>query len=470
MRARNTIPAALIVLVAVIASGAVEASGCTLAVVSGKAARDGRPLMWKNRDTDKIDNKVLYLRGPKHSFIALVDAGDAEGKEAWGGMNAEGFAVMNSQTEDQGAPGKDGADNGRFMRQALGECATVAEFEALLRSVMGKLDLTANFGAIDAGGSACVFETSPASFVIFDANDPRVAPFGYLVRTNYGFTSPDNLKGGGYIRFERVAHIFESGYGRGELDPAFILQKASRDLGHEKLHSYPLSRELPDDPAQPLFINTNDTLNRNSSVSVILFQGAPSRDRAYLGTIWVNLGQPVSCAAVPMWVAAGDVPSVATGPGTAPLNDWSKMLVSYLYPDRRGRMRQYLAVDRLRLAAAKASWRGSSGSRTRPSRARPTGSRNGRRSARRPPSSPSSRRSWRPGSSGRSKRRSPRSVSRTGPRADRKRGNIGLQPFLPLEEQEHHAADDGHDPQTRNTPSATRARACNRSSCRRPRR
>jgi hypothetical protein len=233
------------------------------------------------------------------------------------------------------------------MRRALGECATVAEFEALLTSVAGKLDMTANFGAIDAGGSACFFETSPKSFVKFDARDPRVAPFGYIARTNYGFTSPDNLRAEA-ASLQRISHILRSGFVRGELDPAFIFQQASRDLVHEKLHSYPLTRKLPDDPAEPLYINTNDTINRNSSVSVILFQGAPSRDKAHLATMWVNLGQPVTCAAVPMWVAAGEVPSAATGPETAPLNDWSKKLASYLYPDQRGRMKQYLAVDRLR--------------------------------------------------------------------------------------------------------------------------
>ena len=349
MRARNLIPVKAVILVlAVVAAGAADAAGCTLAVISAKAARDGRALMWKNRDTDKVDNKVLYLAGPKYAFIALVDAADSKGEEAWGGLNSEGFAVMNSQTDDQGAPGKDGADNGRFMRRALRECATVPEFEVLLGRARGELDLTANFGVLDAEGNACFFETSPTSFVKFDATDARVAPFGYIARTNYGFTSPDNLKGGGYIRFERISHILETGYGQGLLDSGFILQRASRDLVHEKLHSYPLSRNLPDDPAEPLYINTNDTINRNSSVSVILFQGAPSRDKAHLATLWANLGQPVSCAAVPMWVAAGAVPSAATGPDTAPLNDWSKKLVSYLYPDQRGRMKQYLDVGRLR--------------------------------------------------------------------------------------------------------------------------
>ena len=48
---------------------------CTLAVISGKATRNGRALMWKNRDTDKIDNKTLCIQGPKYAFIALVDRG-----------------------------------------------------------------------------------------------------------------------------------------------------------------------------------------------------------------------------------------------------------------------------------------------------------------------------------------------------------------------------------------------------------
>jgi hypothetical protein len=321
---------------------------CTLAVISGKAARNGRALMWKNRDTDKIDNKTLYIQGPKYAFIALVDAEDEKGDEAWGGLNSEGFAIMNSQTDDQGLPGKDGADNGQFMKRALGECANMADFEALMERSKGALDLTANFGVIDAEGNACFFETSPANFVKFDAKDPRVAPFGYLVRTNYGFTSPDNLRGGGYIRFERISHIIQSGYGQGRIDAKFILQEASRDLAHEKLHSYPLTRELPEDPASPVYVNTNDTINRNSSVSVIVFEAAPSRDKAYLATMWVSLGQPVSSVAVPMWPQAGRVPSVTTGPVTAPLNDFTKRLVGTLYPDQRGRMKQYLNVNRLR--------------------------------------------------------------------------------------------------------------------------
>ena len=182
----------------------------------------------------------------------------------------------------------------------------------------------------------------------FDTRDPRVAPFGTIVRTNFAFTSPDPMLGGGFDRFERIGHIVEAARPQGRIGARFILREASRDLIHEKLHSDPLARPLPDDPAAPLYVHTNDTINRNTSVSVLVFEGAPSRDRADLATMWVLFGQPVTGVAVPVWPAAGKVPAVTAGPKTAPLNDVALAVAAYLYPDKRGRMYQYLNVTRLR--------------------------------------------------------------------------------------------------------------------------
>lgn len=326
---------------------------CTLALVSGKAAAGGRALMWKNRDTTSVLNKLMYLKGAKFAFAAVVDSEDEKGGEAWGGLNDQGFAVMNSQASDLAVKGdKRGGlgGNGEFMRKALGECATVEDFEKLLVREKGKWDLTANFGVIDARGGASFFETSRDYFHRFDAGDKRTAPFGYLVRTNFSFTSPDYMDGGGFIRFERISHIMETGRATGSLDARFILRSASRDLVNEKLHSYPMTEALPADPAEPLYIATNDTINRNTSVSAVVFEAAPSPDKAYLATMWVVLGQPVTMTAVPVWPYAGAVPSAASAPGkeTAPLNALSRKLVSYLYPDVRGHMPQYMSISRLR--------------------------------------------------------------------------------------------------------------------------
>ena len=342
--------AGVLVLLLGLAFLAEPASPCTLALVSAKAAKDGRALMWKNRDTSSLDNKLMLLSGPKYAFTAVVDATDVRGDEVWGGLNTAGFAIMNSQSDDllEGPRPADGGANGSFMRMALGECATVGDFEALLVRHKGQLDLAANFGVIDAEGGACFFETSRNSFRKFDTADPHIAPFGTIVRTNFAFTSPDLLKGGGFIRFERVSHLVESARGAGRIDARFILQEAARDLVNEKLHSYPLTRPLPEDPAEPLFIHTNDTISRNSSASAIVFEAAPSPGKAHLATMWVVLGQPVAGVAIPVWPGAGKVPTPAIGAPTAPLNDFARALVAYLYPDRRGRMPQYLSVSRLR--------------------------------------------------------------------------------------------------------------------------
>ena len=326
------------------------AAPCTLAVISGRASVGGRPLMWKNRDTSDPNNKLLFVKGPKYDYVAVVISEAPDAGEVWGGQNAAGFAIMNSQADDLGDVSKklNGAANGAFMALALGGCATVGDFEALLVREKGKWDLATNFGVIDAEGGACFFETRRDSFVKFDTKDPRVAPFGTIVRTNFAFTSPDPLLGGGFDRFERIGHIIEAARPQGRIDARFILREASRDLVHEKLHSNPLARPLPDDPAAPLYVHTNDTINRNTSVSALVFEGAPSRDQAHLSTMWVILGQPVTGVAVPVWPAAGRVPSVTTGPGTAPLNDAARAIGAYLYPDRRGRLVQYLNVTRLR--------------------------------------------------------------------------------------------------------------------------
>ncbi len=379
-----------------LASGAADALGCTLAVFSGKATRTGRPLMWKNRDTSKVDNKLRFFSGGTYGFVGLVDADNVKGDEVYGGLNEAGFAIMNSQSDDLASPQKGGDGNGALMKLALATCATIGDFEALLLREKGRFDLAANFGTIDARGGAAFFETGSDRFQKFDAADPRVAPFGYIVRTNFAFTSPDPLQGGGFIRFERISRIVQAARAENRVDTAFILRSAARDLVNEKIQSFPLARELPADPAVPLYINTNDTINRNSSVSAMVFDGAPVPESAsesgpgmrkrpgpegasesgpgmrkrpgpegasesgpgmrkrpgpekpWLATMWVLLGQPVCGVAVPVWPAAGTVPAVLTGQKTAPLNDFTRALALWLYPDRRGRMPQYLNVTRLR--------------------------------------------------------------------------------------------------------------------------
>jgi hypothetical protein len=265
----------------------------------------------------------------------------------WAGINTEGFAIMNAASGDLAESEGGMRDHGTFMKTALGECATASDFENLLERANGKRKVGTNFGIIDALGNACIYETSGSSYEKFDANDPKVAPNGYVIRTNYAFTAPVKGGGGGYIRFERASKLLETASKEGRLDHKFIIQKAARDLSNEKLHSYPLSEPKPSDSSSPLYINTNDTINRNSTASVAVFHGVLEQEEAYLATMWILLGQPVCTVAVPLWANAADVPPELTGSQTAALNDFSRALASYLYPDRRGHLYQYLDVSRL---------------------------------------------------------------------------------------------------------------------------
>lgn len=336
-----------IMLLALI-TAALPALPCTVAVVSGKATPDGRPLLWKNRDTSNPDNKIVYIKGEKYGFLAVVEARDTGAPSVWQGLNARGFAIMNSLSRDLALSDQAYTENGMFMRQALSVCANVADFEALLEKTNGRRRVAANYGVIDAEGQACLFETSGDRYVKFDAADPRVAPQGFIVRTNYAYTAPEeNETGGGFIRFERVQNLFERAAAERRLDLRFILQEAARDLVNEKLHSDPMSalRGL-DASASPLYVRTNDTLNRRSTVSVSVFHGVPSPDRAHLATMWSILGQPICSVAVPLWVEAAQVPKVLGGPDEAPMCELAKTLMSHLYPDGRANMRQYLNVTR----------------------------------------------------------------------------------------------------------------------------
>jgi len=46
-----------------------QTSACTVAVISGKYTKDGRPLLWKNRDTNYINNQIMFFNEGKYDFM-----------------------------------------------------------------------------------------------------------------------------------------------------------------------------------------------------------------------------------------------------------------------------------------------------------------------------------------------------------------------------------------------------------------
>ncbi|MGZ2368698.1 hypothetical protein ACXR6G_02815 [Ancylomarina sp. YFZ004] len=274
---------------------------CTTAVISGKSTKDGRPILWKHRDSESYQNKLRLFNDGAFTYVGLINSNDNKGDQIWGGNNEFGFAIMNSASfnlrEDKDAKFKD--QEGIIMKKALQTCKTIDDFEKLLASLPKPMGLEANFGVIDAKGGAAYFETNDNAFVKFDANDNKVAPNGYIIRANYSFTGREN-EGYGYIRYMNAEKEFFAAAGTNQLDPTFILKNQCRSLENflteDDVKSY---QNLSEN--QNNFIVVKDCINRYISTSSFVIQGVKDNEDPKLTTMWTLLGFPLASVAVPTW-------------------------------------------------------------------------------------------------------------------------------------------------------------------------
>lgn len=301
-------------LILLIVSITKPADACTTAVISGKATADGRPLLWKNRDTSNIHNEIILLTTGPLRGTAVVNAGAR--KSIFMGVNEAGFCIENSLSKDLGTKGKkSGPGNGRLMKQALETCRTVADFKQLLEKTnqTGRRTV-ANFGVIDAQGGAALFETGPTSFTMFDANDPAVAPHGYIVRSNFATTARDFPANPTPEQLGKIysAERYSQACSRLDLQKEkgitvdYLIRNLTRDLSDTKGTPWPgtvngVKQTLP------TVIKTDNTISRSTTVSAAVFQGVKPGEDPRLATMWTILGNPSFSLAVPCWVEVQEI-------------------------------------------------------------------------------------------------------------------------------------------------------------------
>jgi hypothetical protein len=288
---------------------------CTVGVASGKATVDGRPLLWKNRDTDVLNNEINYFTDGRFDYLALVSVDYPN--LAWAGVNEMGFCIMNSASKDLKGESKNGLGNGAFMKEALKSCTSVKEFEAMLQQTNADGRRTnANFGVIDAFGGAAFFETGNYSYTRFDATNPKVAPDGYIVRSNFSVTGGGD---GGKIRYIRGEKLWNKAVAKKKLSHKHILRTIARDMADENgvQYSIPLQEKIAGNPG--LTINTYATINRPSTASVALFHGVKQGEHPSLTTFWAVLGEPIFSVAVPCWIISDSVAPELDGEQFSPL-------------------------------------------------------------------------------------------------------------------------------------------------------
>lgn len=320
---------------------------CTSAIVSGKATKDGRPLLWKHRDTSTLDNRLAYCNdGGKYAFVGLVNSNDMLNESVWMGCNTEGFAIMNTASYNLKA--KDDTTKladmeGVMMKKALSVCRTVDDFQHFLDTISKPMCVEANFGMIDAQGNGAYFEVNNFTYKIYDVNDPSVAPDGYLVRTNYSYSGREN-QGMGYIRHENTMEQI------GEDGKLFTPEFFYADLGRTFYHSL-LKKNYSKDRGGETWVVDQDFIPRSSTSSAMVVQGVKPGDDPRKSILWTVLGYPPATPVYPVLMYYPELlPESLSGGGennNAPLCDTALRLKKHVFPIERGSGPKYIALDAL---------------------------------------------------------------------------------------------------------------------------
>lgn len=343
---------------AALLGGAAHSNACTSIIVSGKVTPDGRPYIFKNRDTHDLDNLAIQIQGPRYRFIGIVATKDTLYKSVWSGHNEVGFAIANTAAynlngkPEPGKPRPQGDDNdGTLMRKALGTCRTLGDFEHLLDSIkaQGPIPSNSNFAVLDAEGGVAYYETGNKGYVKYDANDPLVAPYGFIVRTNHGMSGERSLDQG-VERYLAISDYATRAAFANDLGFENIIRKVTRNLKHgltqNDLHDF-----QPQDDSQPVYFPFRDFIPRYLTASAQLIQGVKENESPLLTTAWTIVGSPLTTVAIPLWITTdGKLPNVVTHqkPGQqAPLVTASFELKRQLFPIERGNGQDYINLARL---------------------------------------------------------------------------------------------------------------------------
>ena len=283
---------------------------CTSFIVSGKATKDGRPLIFKNRDTGDANNVVVVVQGERYRYMGIAASWDKKPVDIWGGHNEAGFAIINTAAYNMnGCEGKDTDNDGRVMRRALEVCRTLADFEHLLDSLPLPLGLNSNFGVLDGEGGCAYYETGDYKYVKFDANDPQQAPDGYLVRTNHGMTGCRDIDRG-LERFIAITDFMAEAHRKDNIDCEYLIANVPRYLTHG-LTKQNLYEQLPKDENDTRFIHFSEFIPRYITSSALLVQGVKPGETTSHTVSWTNIGWPCASVAIPLVLEEGvPLPSI----------------------------------------------------------------------------------------------------------------------------------------------------------------
>ena len=332
---------------------AFQGLACTSAIIGADKNPYGRPLLWKNRDTNTFDNKIEYVPSGEGEFayVGLYNSKDSLLNEVWMGMNEYGFAVMNTASyniKDDNVAEKDMDKEGLVMTRALKTCKTVDDFANLIDTLPRPMGVEANFGVIDAYGDGAYFETNNHSFMRYDLKD---SPDHVLVRTNYSHSGRDN-EGYGFIREANAGHLLKPYIESESVTPEVLTETLSRSFYHSLLGK-DFSKE------EERWVIDQDFIPRFTSTATIVIEGCKplspgetlSPDfltRQYI--MWTGLGYPPCSEIVPVRCKEDGVVQSLRGDektGKSPQCDKVLQRKNEVFPFTKGNGNKYIDMTRL---------------------------------------------------------------------------------------------------------------------------
>lgn len=286
---------------------------CTSVIISSRYTSDGRPVMYKNRDTGKLDNRMQYFQGPLFSFIGLVNS-DHNENEVWAGTNSVGFCIMNTASynfKEDKVPDSKMDKEGVVMYKALGICKTVSDFERLLDTLQRPMGVEANFGVIDAHGGAAYYEVNNTRWIKIDVNEEEA---GYRVVTNF-CSNGRKEDYQGYERFLTASQIMKEmcegkefvGISHKDLYDGLSRSYRNVTMGLDFDGCYD---EYASIKAFTGFTADQDFIPRYSTSAAVVFEGVVPESDPSKTVMWSLLGYPSCSVSIPLLVGRRDcIPS-----------------------------------------------------------------------------------------------------------------------------------------------------------------
>ena len=293
-----------------------EAFACTSAVVAPQRSSEGVPLLWKHRDNSKFTNtRIEYIDDGKYAYTAVVPNTKNYAKGLYGGINEKGLGIISTATKNlpESTPEEYKACTLRRLRggamwNGLRECATIEEFEELLKTTKRSRRSHSNFGVGDATGAVAYFEVWDVGYRRYDVSDS--GNDGFDVRANFSHCGDPEKKGSSEYRYNLIMN--EMSAHKGHFTPHDF-------IGYSRSYNSIKYGNVLD--LKRRYYCSNHTVPRTWTVGVFVMVCDGENPRM----LAMN-GHPVSSLAVPIYVKAGkNIPECVHGDAMRLLsNDFRK--------------------------------------------------------------------------------------------------------------------------------------------------